>query len=105
LYSNTLDFSIAQHEEKQKKKQEANKIDPGALPAYLLDRRNTSTAKVLSNMIKQKRKEKAGKWNVPIPKVRPLSEDEVFRVLRTGKRKSTYLVVANATSVVFFVSD
>eukprot|EP01102_Stenamoeba_stenopodia_P001627 TRINITY_DN11468_c0_g1_i1.p1 TRINITY_DN11468_c0_g1~~TRINITY_DN11468_c0_g1_i1.p1 ORF type:complete len:157 (+),score=43.88 TRINITY_DN11468_c0_g1_i1:225-695(+) len=38
-------------------------------------------------MIKQKRKEKAGKWNVPIPKVRPLSEDEVFRVLRTGKRK------------------
>eukprot|EP00964_Phaeocystis_antarctica_P124695 scaffold88341_cov69-Phaeocystis_antarctica.AAC.1 len=26
---------------------------------------------VLSNSIKQKRKEKAGKWNVPIPKVRP----------------------------------
>jgi len=25
---------------------------------------------VLSNSIKQKRKEKAGKWNVPVPKVR-----------------------------------
>jgi hypothetical protein len=27
-------------------------------------------AKVLSNTIKQKRKEKAGKWEVPLPKVR-----------------------------------
>ena len=27
-------------------------------------------AKVLSNSIKQKRKEKAGKWEVPLPKVR-----------------------------------
>ena len=26
-------------------------------------------AKVLSNTIKQKRKEKAGKWEVPLPKV------------------------------------
>eukprot|EP01108_Squamamoeba_japonica_P003259 TRINITY_DN2669_c0_g1_i2.p4 TRINITY_DN2669_c0_g1~~TRINITY_DN2669_c0_g1_i2.p4 ORF type:complete len:157 (-),score=59.42 TRINITY_DN2669_c0_g1_i2:42-512(-) len=39
-------------------------------------------------MIKQKRKEKAGKWNVPLPKVRPVSEDEVFQVIKTGKRKS-----------------
>ena len=29
-------------------------------------------AKVLSNSIKQKRKEKAGKWEVPLPKVRML---------------------------------
>lgn len=29
-------------------------------------------AKVLSNTIKQKRKEKAGKWEVPLPKVRSL---------------------------------
>lgn len=27
-------------------------------------------AKVLSNSIKQKRKEKAGKWDVPLPKVK-----------------------------------
>jgi hypothetical protein len=44
-------------------------------------------AKVLSNTIKQKRKEKAGKWEVPLPKVRPVAEDEMFKVLRTGKRK------------------
>merc|ERR1712203_113009 len=37
--------------------------------------------------IKQKRKEKAGKWNVPIPKVAPVSEDEVFKVIKSGKRK------------------
>jgi len=75
------------HQEKEKKQVDSERVAPGALPAYLLDRRNTSTAKVLSNMIKQKRKEKAGKWNVPIPKVRPMAEDEIFRVVRTGKRK------------------
>jgi len=33
----------------------------GAVPTFLLDRENTSSGKILSNMIKQKRKEKAGK--------------------------------------------
>ena len=42
---------------------------------------------MLSNSIKQKRKEKAGKWSVPIPKVKPVAEDEVFKVMRSGKRK------------------
>ena len=35
---------------------------------YLLDRETQQRAKVLSNMVKQKRKEKAGKWDVPLPK-------------------------------------
>merc|ERR1712224_1014550 len=35
----------------------------------------------------QKRKEKAGKWQVPIPKVKAMTEDEMFKVLRSGKRK------------------
>ena len=61
--------------------------DKDAVPAYLLDREGVSHAKVLSNSIKQKRKEKAGKWTVPIPKVRPVSEDEVFKVVKSGKRK------------------
>jgi ribosome biogenesis protein NSA2 len=38
----------------------------GAVPAYLLDRENINRSKVLSNTVKQKRKEKAGKWAVPI---------------------------------------
>ena len=42
---------------------------------------------MLSNSIKQKRKEKAGKWNVPVPKVRPVGEDEVFKVMKSGKRQ------------------
>jgi ribosome biogenesis protein NSA2 len=29
-------------------------------------------------MIKQKRKEKAGKWNVPVEKVKPMTEAEMF---------------------------
>ena len=28
-----------------------------------------------------------GKWAVPLPKVRAVGEDEVFKVLRTGKRR------------------
>ena len=44
-------------------------------------------SQVLSNTVKQKRKEKAGKWNVPIPKVKPVSEDEVFKVMKSGKRQ------------------
>jgi len=61
--------------------------DRDALPAYLLEREGMSHAKVLSNSIKQKRKEKAGKWTVPIPKVRPVAEDEVFKVVKSGKRQ------------------
>jgi ribosome biogenesis protein NSA2 len=38
-------------------------------------------------MIKQKRKEKAGKWTVPLPKVKAVADAEVFRVVKSGKRK------------------
>jgi ribosome biogenesis protein NSA2 len=38
-------------------------------------------------MVKQKRKEKAGKWNVPIEKVKAMSEAEMFQVVKSGKRK------------------
>mgnify|MGYP006940050761 CR=1 FL=1 len=37
-------------------------------------------------MVKQKRKEKAGKWDVPLPKVRGIAEEEVFKVVKTGKK-------------------
>merc|ERR1711990_334637 len=75
------------HEEKLNKKKKEEKVKDGAVPAYLLDREGQSRAKVLSNMIKQKRKEKAGKWDVPLPKAKAEGEDEVFRVVRTGKSK------------------
>jgi len=37
-------------------------------------------------MVKQKRKEKAGKWDVPLPKVRAQAEAEVFKMVTSGKR-------------------
>ena len=44
-------------------------------------------AKNISSMVKQKRKEKAGKWEVPIPAVKMQSEAEVFKVLKSGKTR------------------
>jgi len=79
--------TIKAHEEKLSKKKDEAKTPQGAVPAYLLDREGQSRAKVLSNMIKQKRKEKAGKWDVPLPKVRAQADAEVFRVLKSGKTK------------------
>jgi len=60
----------------------------GALPAYLLDREEQRDAKALSSALKQKRKDKAARFAVPLPKVRGIAEDEMFKVVRTGKSKS-----------------
>lgn len=79
--------TIAMHEEKKTKKKEAKPVPEGAVPAYLMDREGQSAAKSLNNMIKQKRKEKAGKWAVPLPKVKAISEVEVMKVVKTGKSK------------------
>merc|ERR1719298_230811 len=79
--------TIKMHEEKDGKQKDKDSVPQGAVPSYLLDREGVARTKVLSNMIKQKRKEKAGKWQVPIPKVKAMTEDEMFKVLRTGKRK------------------
>ncbi|MBA0857048.1 hypothetical protein Goshw_006726, partial [Gossypium schwendimanii] len=90
--------TLAMHEESSTRRKVDDEVQDGAIPAYLMDRENTTRAKVLSNTIKQKRKEKAGKWEVPIPKlfdflsfdlqVRPVAEDEMFKVIRSGKRKT-----------------
>jgi len=92
--------TINAHSERDNK-HEVEKGPEGAMPAYLLDREQTARAKVLSNTIKQKRKEKAGKWEVPLAKVRPIAEDEMFKVLRTGKRmkKSWKRMITKATFV------
>uniref|UniRef100_A0A0R3S3Q7 Ribosome biogenesis protein NSA2 homolog n=1 Tax=Elaeophora elaphi TaxID=1147741 RepID=A0A0R3S3Q7_9BILA len=49
---------LRQHEEKQQTGT-SEEPDRGVVPAYLLDRQQQTTGKVLSSMIKQKRKEKA----------------------------------------------
>lgn len=83
----TMKKTIAMHEQKDKQRKADDGAKGSAVPAYLLEREQVERAKVLSNTIKQKRKEKAGKWEVPLPKVRPVAEDEMFKVLRTGKRR------------------
>jgi len=73
--------------EKRDTKQKGEEATEGPVPHYLLDRETQQRAKVLSNMVKQKRKEKAGKWDVPLPKVRAQAEAEVFKMVASGKRK------------------
>jgi len=77
---------IAMHEQRKNKHEEDGPVAEGARPGYLMDRKETSSAKILSNSIKQKRKEKAGKWAVPLPKVRGIPEAEIFKVMHSGKR-------------------
>merc|ERR1719436_574952 len=79
--------TIKRHQERNNKHSNKDAKPDGALPTFLLDREEVSRAKVLSNTIKQKRKEKAGKWAVPIPKVKAMPDAEVFQVIRSGKRK------------------
>jgi len=93
--------TIRMHEEKQSKNKEGDIVKEGAIPAYLLDRQEQSRSKILSNSVKQKRKERAGKYAVPLPKVAPISEAEMFKVIKTGKRqkKSWKRMVTKVTYV------
>ncbi|GAA48742.1 ribosome biogenesis protein NSA2 [Clonorchis sinensis] len=79
--------TLRMHELKKTNQKLGEAGGPGEKLAYLLDRDEQISAKVLSNTVKQKRAEKAGKWEVPIPKVRSISEAEAFKVVRTGKSK------------------
>lgn len=80
--------TIKQHAQKDATQTSGQPSTAGPIPAYLLDRNETNRSKILSNMIKDKRKEKAGKWNVPLPAVKGIAQDEMFRVIRSGKTKS-----------------
>lgn len=93
--------TIKMHEERKTKQKSDDNVPEGAVPAYLLDREGQTRAKVLSNMIKQKRKEKAGKWEVPLPKVKAQSQAEVFKVIKSGKtrRKGWKRMVTKVTYV------
>ncbi|ODQ79061.1 hypothetical protein BABINDRAFT_8671 [Babjeviella inositovora NRRL Y-12698] len=80
---------IRAHEEsKVRGPAKPNDEDGEALPTYLLDRKDINTAKAISTSIKQKRLEKADKFSVPLPKVRGISEEEMFKVIKTGTKKS-----------------
>ena len=78
---------IKQHEQRNVSRSDPTPSTDGAVPTYLLDRAQEKTAKQLSSMVKQKRKEAAARFSVPLPKVRGMAEEEVFKVLKTGKSK------------------
>ena len=94
---------IRMHEEKQAKNKTPVDTHKNALPAFLMGRSEVDRGKILSNSIKQKRKEKAGKWSVPIAQVKSLTENEMFQVIKSGKRgKKSWKRVINKVS---FVGD
>lgn len=79
---------IKAHKERNVKSSSAS-AEPSStpLPQYLLDRnQTTNNAKALSSQIKNKRAEKAAKFSVPLPKVKGISEEEMFKVVKTGKK-------------------
>jgi hypothetical protein len=59
--------TIAQNNQRNNKHANDEAVADGAVPAYLLDREGVSRAKVLSNTVKQKRKEKpdSGRFQCP----------------------------------------
>lgn len=83
-----LKKTLKAHDERNVKQADNAAGPDGALPTYLLDREDQKDAKALSSALKQKRKDKAAKYAVPLPKVRGIAEDEMFKVMRTGKSKS-----------------
>jgi ribosomal protein S8E len=80
--------TLKAHDERHVKQADSGSTPDAALPTYLLDREGQKDAKALSTAIKQKRKDKAAKFAVPLPKVRGIAEDEMFKVVKTGKSKS-----------------
>ncbi|VDL64497.1 unnamed protein product [Hymenolepis diminuta] len=79
--------TIRMHEMRNVKQNAGEAGGSGEKPVFLLDREEQNRSKILSNTIKQKRAEKAGKWQVPIPKVQTVSEADAFRIVKSGKSK------------------
>ena len=77
---------IRQKEQSNVKSSGAPEPSSTLLPTYLLERGQPTNAKALSSAIKNKRKEAAAKFSVPLPKVKGISEEEMFKVVKTGKK-------------------
>ncbi|PWN89830.1 putative NSA2-involved in biogenesis of ribosomal large subunit [Acaromyces ingoldii] len=79
--------TLKAHEERDVKTAATSADSSEALPTYLLDREQQRDAKALSSAVKERRKDKAARYSVPLPQVRGIAEDEAFKVMKTGKRK------------------
>ena len=79
---------LIRSQEEMKKTKEVKQNDSQPLPAYLLDRKDTIRSRVLAAAAKQRSAQRASKYSLPIEKVQPQTEADIFRVLKTGKRRS-----------------
>lgn len=72
-----------------------------ALPTYLLERQTAKYDKLICESLKKRRKEKNGKLEVPVPRVQPISDDEMLKVYKSGKRggKTWRRIVTKVTFV------
>ena len=92
LYQKKRHHEKIQMKKQIRQKEESNVKSSGPqesstpVAEYLLDRNPPSNAKALSSAIKNKRKEAAAKFSVPLPKVKGISEEEMFKVVKTGKK-------------------
>lgn len=77
---------IRAHEQRNVKSSGPSEPSSTPLPQYLLDRTQPTSAKALSSAIKNKRAEKAAKFSVPLPRVKGIAEEEMFKVVKTGKK-------------------
>lgn len=77
---------IRTHEEKTVKSAAPAEPSSTPKPEYLLERNQPTAAKALSSAIKNKRNEKAARFSVPLPRVRGIAEEEMFKVVKTGKK-------------------
>lgn len=81
-----MNKAVRSLQEKSVKNPNGNAPSSNPAPTYLLDRSKNNPAKAISSAIKNKRSEKYVKFSVPLPKVRAISEEEVFKVIKTGKK-------------------
>ena len=75
LLNKSVCLLICEVEHEEKNVKTPSEIEPSGepLPPYLLDRSNPGQAKALSSSIKDKRKDRAAKFSVPLPKVKGIS--------------------------------
>lgn len=78
--------TIKMHEERDTRQKA--QVDPEKVVShYNINRQMQERSKALSQSIKEKRKDKAGKYDVPLPRVSAVSQAEVFKVIKTGKSR------------------
>ena len=97
----TMKKTIQQHSERTNKHKVEEEAAPGAIPVPSGPRADQSRQGAVQHHQAETEGQRNPKWEVPLPKVRPVAEDEMFRVMRSGKRqkKTWKRMITKATFV------